>query len=101
VNCIELLHCSDPHRVLREAAASLPELAEALAPREVELPDGTREVFEPGVVELPGVRIHVIQLQQEMREDGTITEPQAVVIIDGPDADHWVRRIDDALRKGC
>ena len=100
IYCIELINCSDPHRVLREAVVSLPGLAEALALREVELPDGEHEVAQPGTVELPGARVHVIPLQQEMREDGTITSPAAVVIVDGSDADRWARRIDHALRKG-
>jgi hypothetical protein len=95
--CIELLHCSDPHRVLREAAAALPELAEALAPREVELPDGKREVVELGMVELQGARVHVIPLQEEAREDGTITPPAAVVIVDGPRAATVRARLDAAL----
>jgi hypothetical protein len=94
---IELLHCPDPHRVLREAAASLPELAEALAPREVELPDGKREVVAPGTVELSGARVHVIPLEQEMRADGTITPPAAVVIVDGPRAADVRARLDAAL----
>ena len=92
---IELTNCPDPHRVLREAA--VPGLAEALALREVERPDGTREVLQPGTVELPGARVHVIPLQQEMRSDGTITPPAAVVVVDGPQAGAVVAELDKAL----
>jgi hypothetical protein len=95
--CIELIHCPDPQRVLREAAVYLPGLADALAPREVELPDGGREVSQPGTVELDGARVHVISLQQEMREDGTITPPAAVVIVDGPRAAEVRAQLDAAL----
>jgi hypothetical protein len=95
--CIELLHCRDPHRVLREVAVPLPELAVALAPREVVLPDGKREVIQPGTVELLGARVHVIPLQREMHADGTITPPAAVVIVDGPRAADVRARLDAAL----
>ena len=94
---IEMIDCPEPHRVLREAAVSLPGLAAALAPREVELPDGKREVIQPGTVELPGARVHVIPLQREMRADGTITPPAAVVIVDGERAEEVGERIDAAL----
>ena len=95
--CIELIYCSDPHRVLREAAVSLPGLAEALAPREVEVLDGGRKEIQPDTVELPGARVHVIPLQQELRDDGTITPPAAVVIVDGPQASDVRAKLDAAL----
>jgi len=94
---IEMIDCPDPHRVLREAAVSWPGLVEALASREVELPDGKREVMQPGTAELPGARVHVIPLQQELREDGTITPPAAVVIVDGERAEEVGEQIDAAL----
>jgi len=97
IYCIELINCPDPHRVLREAAVPLPVLVEVLAPREVELPDGEHEVAQPGTVELPGARVHVIPLQQEMRADGTITLPAAVVIVDGPRASDVRAKLDAAL----
>jgi len=97
IYCIELINCSDPHRVLREAAVSLPGFAAALAPREIELPDDKREVMQPGTVELQGARVHVISLQQELREDGTITPLAAVVIVDGPRAADVHAMLDAAL----
>jgi hypothetical protein len=95
--CIELIHCPDPQRVLREAAVPLPGIAAALAPRQIERPDGGREVIQPGTVELDGTRVHVIPLQQEMRADGTITPPAAVVIVDGPRAAEVRAQLDAAL----
>ena len=97
IYAIELTDCPDPYRVLCEAAVSLPGLVEVLAPREVELPDGGRTVIQPGTVELPGVRVHVIPLQQELRDDGTITPPAAVVIVDGPRASDVRAKLDAAL----
>jgi hypothetical protein len=94
---IELLHCPHPYHELRKVVASLPRYAEALAPREIEQPDGNREIVERRIVEIDNTRVHVIQLQQEMHKNGTITPPAAVVIVDGPRASDVRAKLDAAL----
>jgi hypothetical protein len=97
---LELINCSDPRAVVRSAAAGvrrLARLAEALAPRQIEEPDGQRRTVEPTTAELEGARVHVVRIMQELRADGTITEPRAVVIVDGERADELAELIDGAL----
>jgi hypothetical protein len=68
-----------------------------LAPVDTADENGTRVPRPPTTVHVGNARVHIIPLARERYADETISEPRAVIVCDGEDADDIGDAIDAAL----